>query len=125
MTARAASGPGMRRWVIAFALIAVLALLPSKACACLETYRLSPVRVLISAQLALVLAVLALASPGARAVWGFGAGLVAVVSAALALAIAAHSLVAALIVLFVPLLGAVVLVARHRLRSGAGGACGF
>lgn len=116
MNTRIASRLGLGKWVAALALVAAIGLVPSKACACLETYQVSPPRVLLSALLLLVLAVVALALPGVRVVWGVGAGLVAAVSIAVALAIGSHSLMFAASVLFVPLLALVLLAAKHRLR---------
>jgi len=55
--------------VVAVILLALLALVPSMACACLETYRLSPLRMVISAQLFGVLLIALLAVASNRAAW--------------------------------------------------------
>jgi hypothetical protein len=55
--------------VVAVILLALLAFVPSMACACLETYRLSPVRMVVSAQLFGVLLIALLAMARNRAGW--------------------------------------------------------
>lgn len=55
--------------VVAVILLALLAFVPSVACACLGTYRLSPLRMLISAQLFGVLLIALLAVARNRAAW--------------------------------------------------------
>jgi hypothetical protein len=117
MSTRAPTEPGIGRWIAALALVAAIALVPSKACACLETYQVSPERVVLSVLLLVVLAVVALALPGTRVVWGVGAGLLAAISSAVALAVGSHSLALAASALFLPLLAMVLLAARHRLRA--------
>lgn len=75
-----------RPWSIGGGLVlALFALLPSKACACIESYQLSPVRMFLALQLSLVVMASFLAVVGTRAVWGTVAGLVALVSCIAAL----------------------------------------
>ena len=117
MDVSAARKPGIAKWLAVLVALVAFALVPSKACACLETYQISPVRVVLSGLLLLVLAVVALSPPGRRAVWGAGDGLVALVSSAVALAVGSHSLTFAASVLVVPLLAMALLAGRHRLHA--------
>ena len=124
MSAIAVRKPGIAKWVAALLALVAFALVPSKACACLETYQISPVRLVLSAPLLLVFTVVALSPPGRRGVWGAVAGLVALLSSAVALTVVSHSLEFAVSVLVVPLLVMALFAARHRLRArgSAGGA---
>lgn len=117
MSEAAAHRPGIARWLAGLVAVGAFALIPSKACACLETYQLSPVRMVLSVLVVLVFAVVALSPHGRRAVWGASAGLVAFVSCAAALAMGSRSLSVAVIVLVGPLLLMVLLTARHRLHA--------
>ena len=117
MNMRTARKPGLAKWIAVLVALIAFALVPSKACACLETYQISPVRLVLSTPLLLVFAVVALSLPGRRAVWGGGACLVALVSSAVALAVGSHSLAFAASVLVVPLLAMALFAAWQRLRA--------
>lgn len=117
MSTSTARKPSTGRWIAALVALIAFALVPSKACACLEIYQISQLRIVLSVLLLLILAVVALSPPGRSAVWGAGAGLVACVSSAVALAIGSYSLPIAAAVLVVPLLAVVLFAAWHRLRG--------
>ena len=90
--------------VVAMILLALLAFVPSVACACLETYRLSPLRMVISAQLLGVLLIALLAMARNRAGWVTLSCLVLAGSwfAAMVVAGVSQSLIAAGLVVLTP-----------------------
>jgi hypothetical protein len=90
--------------VVAVILLALLAFVPSMACACLETYRLSPLRMVISAQLFGVLLIALLAIARNRAGWVTLSGLVLAGSSFAAMLVAgvSQSLIAAGLVVLTP-----------------------
>lgn len=108
--------------VVALLLLALLAFVPSQACACLQTYRFSPARMVLAAQLFGLLLVIAAAVPAGRiagALLGFfvliGSWFGAMVAAGLG-----HSAVMAGVVAVAP----VYLVAGATwFRNGSGNRC--
>jgi hypothetical protein len=109
----------MRRpWSVSVVLfLALLALVPSKACGCLESYQLSPIRMLFALQLSLVLLAACVAVVGTRAKWGTVAALVALLSCIAAMLLATTSPTAGVAALLLPPLGLALLVCIRRLLA--------
>lgn len=107
----------MRRpWSASLGLVlALFALVPSKACGCIESYPFSSVRMLLAVQLSLVLLAVSLAAAGTRAKWATVAGLVALLSCVAALLLASIGPMASVAALVLPTFALVVLVWIRRL----------
>jgi uncharacterized membrane protein len=88
-----------RKWsLVACVVLAALAFTPSLACACLQTYQLSPIRIVLSIQLAAVVVSLLVAKPRSRPGWALLAILVIAGSILAAmLAVGLHLTIAALV----------------------------